>query len=167
MTTTMEFKLEGFKELEQFLKQFPEEMAARVVQRSFYEGARVIRDAAKAEAPILKEKIYYKGTLVVPGALRKSIRIVKPTKIIKAASDVIYTVIAGGRRAPHAWLVENGSSPRTQKSGRKTGVMPQNPFMRRALDTKAGEAIARVKSVCTTLVETVATRLAFSTGMKK
>ncbi len=38
------------------------------------------------------------------------------------------SIYAGGKKAPHAHLVHNGTKPRFKKDGRSTGVMPPQPF---------------------------------------
>ncbi len=160
MTTTTSFQVTGFKELESLLKELPDELAAKVLTKAFQQGAMVVRDAAKANAPVMKQAIVQKGKLIQPGALKRSIRIIKPSRIVKAKTMIINIVRAGGRAAPHAWLVENGSGPRVQKNGRKTGSMPANPFMRRTIDATASAAVENIKNVCTALIDHVSTDLA-------
>ena len=164
---TAEFKLEGFKELDRLLKKLPDEIAAKVLSKAFRAGAVVMRNAARDAAPVAPTVTVRKNKIIRPGTLRKSVRVSRPKKRIRATTDIIVTVKAGGRKAPHAWLVEHGSAPRVQENGRSTGSMPANPFMRRALDANARASIDRIKFIASLLLDTVATRLAFSVGSKK
>jgi hypothetical protein len=38
------------------------------------------------------------------------------------------SIFAGGKKAPHAHLVHNGTAERVRKDGRSTGVAPPQPF---------------------------------------
>ena len=38
------------------------------------------------------------------------------------------SIYAGGKKAPHAHLVHNGTAPRERKDGRSTGIAPPQPF---------------------------------------
>ena len=42
--------------------------------------------------------------------------------------DLRISLFAGGKQAPHAHLVHDGTGPRQQKDGGSTGTMPPNPF---------------------------------------
>lgn len=146
MTTTSSFQLTGFKELEQLLKQLPDEIAAKVLSKAFQQGAVVVRDAAKDNAPVGKT-----------GSLKKSIKIVKPSKKVSPKASLVLIV-----RCKNALshIVEYGTGPRTRESGGSTGSMPAHPFMRPAIDSHAEAAIARIKNVCSALIDHVSVDLA-------
>lgn len=42
--------------------------------------------------------------------------------------DLRISLFAGGKGAPHAHLVHDGTGPRQQKDGSSTGIMPARPF---------------------------------------
>lgn len=146
MTSSTNFELKGFKEFEELLRALPEELAAKTLKTAFFEGAKIVRDAARQNCPVGKAENEASDGKFPLGSVKRSIRIARPTKKQSLRQEMlIYRVLAGGRKAPHAWLLEYGSKERTQKkTGRFTGVMPAHPYMRPAADSKAGSAIGAI-----------------------
>ena len=122
--------LEGFVEFERFLEQLPTATAKTVVRNTLKKAAKPIRDAAEADAP--------RG----PTGNLKGSFIISPKKRGRAR----YRVTGGGLDmyvgsiAPHAHLVEFGTSERVSDSGKSSGRMPENRFFTRAWDRTRKEA---------------------------
>lgn len=130
------FTLHGVRELDRALAELPRSVGKTVLRRAATETLRPVRDAARALAP--------RGAEGKPRgkSVATSIHVRAKLKRSQAAGrqkqgDVEAFV---GSTAPHAHLVEWGSGPRYQKTtGRYTGQMPPQPFMRPAWDQgKAG-----------------------------
>lgn len=90
--TTIQVK--GLSELNAFLQQLPAKIEANVLRGALYAGAKVIRDEAKALAPVasptVKNRRLYKG---YAGALRDSIR--AGAMVDRKAGKVIAYIRAG------------------------------------------------------------------------
>jgi HK97 gp10 family phage protein len=110
-------ELIGDQELFKMLRDLAKCLPNEKVEPLMMEGAKVVAAAAKAKAP------------VVTGNLKKGIK----AKLLKPISGKPRSAAAVSN-APHAYLVEYGSGPRTQKNGRYTGRMPANPYFRPAVD---------------------------------
>ena len=119
----------GLRELQQAMEQIPERMQQNVLRS----GNRAVANA------IVKS---VRNNTNLPATVRKAIR---------AESDPSKRVTKGfmvGLRKPFsplAHLIEFGSAPRRQKTtGRFTGRMPANPFLRPALDELGGGKAAEI-----------------------
>ena len=151
---TSEVQIQGFAELDKFLKQFPAKIEGNIVRASLNAANKVIADEARLRAP------------VDDGDLRKSIRV--SSRIFKRSGDIVSLVRAGNKKAFYAKFIEYGTAryftgkgtgsvkgpyvirPKTKKSlfflGQAVeqvvheGIKPR-PFMRPAFDSKKDEAI--------------------------
>jgi len=135
MAQTVKFNIRGAKEMERVLKKLGPQTAARVGDKSLRAGAKVIVDEAKRLAPVLY------------GDLRKSIA-VGPGK----SSDPGERVVLIGFKRPEsaiAHLVEFG-----------TAHSPAQPFMRPAMDTRAGEALDAMGEIMAKGITAEAAKLA-------
>lgn len=140
----MTIALKGGKELEQFLSAFPAKLQKGAVRAGVTAAAKVLRTEARLQAP--------KDT----GKFAKSIR--SSSSRVNQDGTVSIRVFVD-RKKPHGWLgpmIEYGIAPHdiTIKPGKAgklgdefvsgtishPGVVAQ-PFLRPALDLKAGEAI--------------------------
>jgi HK97 gp10 family phage protein len=160
------FTIKGGAELQRFLDQLPAKLEANVMRSALRQGAKLIADEAKAQAPVAppnsENKRLYGG---YEGALRDSIRVSTGLK----KGKVTASVKAGGKKRKskrgadvfYAHMVEFGTAAHsikpTKKGGKKflsfggifarsvehPGAAPR-PFMRPALDGKAGAAIVAV-----------------------
>ena len=178
MTQSTQFEVTGFKELQDLLTALPDDLAAGVIKKAFYNAAVVVKKAAQENCPVSDTALTYKGKTIPAGGLLKSIRIARPTKKQSLRQDMLlYILKAGGRAAPYAWLVEFGSGARHQNTsgggkkgdhaGRFTGIMPPNPFMRKAIDEKATAAIDAVQQFCHDGITKAAVELAKRLGALK
>lgn len=121
--SSFNFKIEGGKELEAALKRLGPDLERKIAKGAVRAGANVIAKEAR---------------LLVPfddGTLKRSIRVV--TRSRRTGDAVASVVTRAGRRwrargmdAWYAGLIEFGTKHRAA-----------TPFMRPALDSKAGEAI--------------------------
>ncbi len=111
------------------------------VEPVMMEGAKVIRDAVKAKAP-----------LGPTGHLKKAVK----AKQLKQISNYPRSAAAAVDRkvAPHAYIIEYGTKPRHQKSGRYTGSGPARPFFRPAVDANREPVYQRIRDkLLNTIVE--------------
>lgn len=134
--------IRGGRELSAFLSSLPAKLGKNIMRSALRAGAAVIRDEAKANVPVDQ------------GLLKKSVRVSTSGK----GGSLKATVKAGGRKAPHAHLVEYGTrahkiEPKNAealsisgtpfRSVEHPGARPQ-PFMRPALDATAPQAIEAI-----------------------
>lgn len=136
--------LDGGKELEALLKQFPQRIQRDIVNSVASRGAVVLKK-------YIKRNIKANGSIET-GDLYRSVR----TKKIKGQHGKyhIYT----DKSAPHAHLVEWGTGPRKLSEPTPmeiapgewvtvthTGSMPAKPFFRPALDEKQTEVLQEMR----------------------
>lgn len=135
----------GDRQLERALSRLADKSADRVASAAIRGGLRAIVLAAKKDAPV--------GPT---GNLRKSIR----SRFERSRYTGKLSAKAGlnvgkrakledgsriGARAPHAHLVALGTKQRAHKSGKSTGTMPANPFMRLAVASSISAQKALMK----------------------
>lgn len=145
----LEIKIDGMAELEKALGELPVKLERNVMRGALRAGAKVIADEARRKAPR------------DDGDLQKSIRV--SSRVVRGQPTV--TVKAGGAKKGeydvfYAHMVERGTTahfikPKKAKSlffaglAHKVAKHPgakKHPFMRPALDTKAGAALEAVKA---------------------
>lgn len=130
MTLQFDFNIEGVEELERALNELPRSVGRQVLVRTGRKALKPVHRRAKQMAPNQR--------------LKKSIR--TSTKV-SASQQRDVSVRGGvtlfvGSNAPDAHLIEWGTGPRYQKTtGRYTGIMPPDPFMRPAWDTQRDEVL--------------------------
>ena|ERR1035437_2829346 len=152
--------VKGLSDLQSFLDQLAPKIEANVMRGALRAGANVIKDQAKANVPVgapsSENKRIYGG---YAGALRDSIRV---GSRIKGGTVTAY-VKAGGKTKKgadtyYAYMLEfTGAKPHPIKAkpghflllngGHPLKMIPMHPgfrahpFLRPALDAKAGEAV--------------------------
>lgn len=143
--------IKGGKELNALLQQLPVEVETKILRNALGAGANVIRDEARVLVP--KKS----------GALAQAIKSVRGTR--NTEGQVVAKVRLKGRHSFLGLFMEHGVLPhqiwvRAGKDslvingvaiGKKVwhpGIAPR-PFMRPALDTKAGEAVQAVAGYLT------------------
>ena len=163
-------KLAGFAELESKLAQMPAKIAKRATGRAMRGAAKLVSGAIEAHAPRRS------------GGLAGSVKITLRNRNLTGLAEYRDVMTAGGSiaqargalrgarsggdsagtrvlvwvavNAPHAHLVEFGTVERFHKtSGKSTGVMPMQPFIRPAWDATNMAALGLIK---TTLASEVA-----------
>lgn len=134
MADAVEVSIKGFENLAQVLKSFPQTVARRILSRSVYAGATVVRDDARARAAKIKKT----------GKLQKSIKI-KSARSRRGTIEKVFRVYAA---AYYAHMVERGTkahritrvNAKALKIGRNYMVEVDHPgfsgkpFLRPALD---------------------------------
>jgi HK97 gp10 family phage protein len=119
MNVTVE--VQGKEEFAKTLLALAKALPNDKVEPVMLEGAKTVAAAAKAKAP--------QGPT---GNLRKAVK----AKQLKQISNYPRSAAAAVDRkvAPHSYIIEYGTKPRHQKSGRYTGLGPARPFFRPAVD---------------------------------
>lgn len=143
------FQIEGFKELDDMLKQLPKAMGKTVLRNALKKAAIPIRDAAKENVPIGPTG-NLKDSIGISTRLKKSQRRGR----IRSKDRVEVFV---GSSAPHAHLIEFGTVERFRKGARgATGAMPATPFLTQAWDATKQEALQIIqKELLTELLKAV------------
>jgi HK97 gp10 family phage protein len=131
MAINQTIQILGLEELKTNILKVMDNMSAKHVEPSVLASVKIVGDEMKRRAPV--------GPT---GNLRKA----TGAKLMKRRGGTIRSGMAGvlrggGKKGYHAWIVEYGTTERTQKTtGRKTGRMPAHPFLRPAADTKMADA---------------------------
>lgn len=159
MSDTIKFDNIGYKALyENLLKLEKTTTQKRVLQKALVEAAEPMAEKAAAAAPVLE------------GDLQKSIGV--GTKLTdrgrKAAPPlpedkfrVNAYVGSDSRIAPEATLVEYGTKERVQKTtGRETGSVTPQPFMRPAFYAEAKPTLDRLAAIAERLITAAVDRQA-------
>ncbi len=138
-----EIRIKGLEGVQALLDSLPAKIELNIVRGALRAGAKVIEAEAKQLCPV-----------GATGALRDSIHVSMRTKrgVVQA------TIRAGGGKVYYAHMVEHGTAshfikPKNRKSLFVAGLFKEvvdhpgaqkKPFMRPALDGKAGDAIQAV-----------------------
>lgn len=167
--------LSGFAELEAKFKEFPNDIARRAISRAMTKAGNVMAEeqrAYAADAGRLAASIVVKAKTVntagfgeYADALRSGGSYRDAQQALRAArrggaqgqGRVVITI---GSTSPHAHLVEFGTVERFHKSGKSTGVMPMNPFIRPAWDAAAPGLVHQIKGILAEEIERTSARLA-------
>jgi HK97 gp10 family phage protein len=145
-------KLVGARELEANLMALPELLAKRTLARALMKVAQPIADEARTRSPQNFGKNMRK--IVVAATLSRRQR--KGTRKVPG----VRTVYIGVRPSPVAHLIEFGTGPRYHRSGKSTGVMPAQPFLRPAWDNGKFKALEDFGVILGRELEKSAARLA-------
>lgn len=113
----MNIKIEGLTELAGLLEKLKLIPQGEAVRQALLDGAGLITTAARANAPIAAYPTHYRGRMIAPGGLRKSL-MAAPGKSYKNFLQAYAFTLR--RMAPHAHLVEFGTKPHviTPKKGK-------------------------------------------------
>lgn len=135
----------GLKELQAALKELPQRIARNVLRGAVGAGAAVIRNEAKARAPVSTGDA--RAGHPPPGTLRRSIYQKQIRELSSAVKQTFYVGVRKGKHyrnqgkkgnlsqdAYYAKFVEFG-----------TAKMAARPFMRPAFEAKKGEAVQAIK----------------------
>lgn len=156
---TFRMDLHGAKALEAALRQLPKRIGKGAIRRALKKAVQPIADDAQSRAPVgrdreggehLRDKIAV-GTKLSKRQRRSRARGSDPNRV---------DVYVGAQPARHAHLVEFGSGPRRTKSGKSTGVMPAQPFMRPAWDSGKRRALRQFEKLLWREIEKSARNLA-------
>lgn len=134
----------GGRELDAFLQQLPIKAEKNILRAALRAGINEFKKDAQQKVPVDE------------GDLRRSIRVTTRTK----KGTVYASLKAGGRKAPHAHLVEFGTTAHKIMAKKKSALVVNGrlvrevdhpgakaqPFMRPSFDTGASPALAAVGS---------------------
>jgi HK97 gp10 family phage protein len=120
--------LEGWKELQAYLKELPLNIESRFLKKALMQAAVIVETAAKTTTEF-KDKT---------GRLRKSIELEKK----RNKKGVIRMGVKAA--APHAHLVERGFTVKTKKGSRH---IPGRYFMTKALMNNRDRVLEEIKTV--------------------
>lgn len=154
----IDMRLEGFRDMERTLARMKTATAKATVRRAMRRALEPVAEAARATAPVGEDGYndgYLQRSIAVAQHLTK--RQAREARL-REASDVAYMFV--GPSAPHAHLVEFGSGPRFQTSGRFVGSMPANPFMRAAWDGNRAEVLRILSEQMRTEIDKTVARAA-------
>lgn len=98
--------------------------AQKALTKSGIEAVAIIKGDAPREDGELEDSIDWKFGDPPAGYLGAS----DPRKDSAVPDDMRISIYAGGKKAPHAHLVHNGTGERETKDGKSTGIMPPQPF---------------------------------------
>ena len=126
----------GWKELEAALKSLPDGARKSTLEAAGKKALVPVAAAAARLAPRSDEhKPHLADSITVGTQLTKRQR--------RARGKQGEAVVYAGARVPHAHLVEFGTGPRqNKKTGKFSGQMPAQPFMRPAWDSHKGEVLS-------------------------
>lgn len=109
-------EIKGFDDLAAKLRQIPDVMRKRVLRNALAAGARLVRDSAKADAPVLQGSAPYR----TPGTVKNAIS-VRTSKAARKLGDV--GVFVNVRPAKGA-IYRSGKLVRTSQRGAKSKTDP-------------------------------------------
>ena len=101
----VEVKLEGFDQLQKLLREIVPAMRKKVIRNALAAGARIVRDEAKRNVPVLQNQ--FRAPYRSAGTVKKAIR-VRSSKVARRAGDI--GVFVNVKPAPPA---QRGAKSRT------------------------------------------------------
>lgn len=171
------FVIEGFADLEAKLAELPNNIARNATLRALRRAADIMAEEQRRLAPVgptgnLRDSIRvsaksrnltglaeYSAALQGGGSHRDASAALRSARRSgESAGTRIFLLI--GSTAPHSHLVEFGTVERFHKSGKSTGTMPMQPFIRPAFDAKKGVVVAAIKRELTDEIARTSARLA-------
>lgn len=150
--TSVTMTLHGAKELEAALREMPNRIAKGAVRRGIIKLLQQVADDAQGRVPVRSGRLRAR-IAVKPQLSRRQ-------KRGRAKEKGLIEAFVGATPARHAHLVEFGTGPRMQRSGKSTGAMPARPFLRPAWDSARGKMVDDLGQVLWEEIEKAATRLA-------
>lgn len=163
----MIMKISGIEEVNAALAELPQQVSKATVKKALVEAGEPMAEIARGHAARRTGKLARAiGVFKTTAKSQKQSRV----KVTKDVADAYVGV--GYRRgsagyAPHAHLVEYGTGPRFQKSGRFVGQMPAQPFMRPAYDTDKAAFIGRISAAILKQIDRAKARLARKSGARR
>ena len=127
MARGFNIKIEGMEDLAGQLEKLKRTAQGKEVQQALLDGAELIRNAARTNAPTAPYSTYYKGRMIAPGGLKASL-MASPGRKFKNFLQAY--AFALKNRAPHAHLVEFGTKPHAIVAKNKKVMVFGNRFRR-------------------------------------
>lgn len=178
MVTRGSFKLEGFKELDAALAELPASLARGASKRAVAKASRIMADEQQALANAgLKDTITvstkarnltglaeFGAVRGAGGSAREAVQALRAARREGGSAGTRITSRVGST-SPLAHLFEFGTVARTQTTtGRYTGIMPAEPFIRPAFDNRAQESVGAIRTELAAEIEKTRARLAKKTA---
>lgn len=150
----------GLKELDAALAELPDSLARGAARRTMNKGGNVMAAEQKRLAnPAIRDTIgvftkarnltgldEYGAVRAAGGSSRAATQALRAARRGRGSEGTRITT-AVGSSSPLAHLFERGTGPRFQKTtGRYTGLMPAEPFVRPAFDHQVGTVITVIKT---------------------
>lgn len=176
MATRKTVSLTGeWPQLDAKLKEFPNNVARAATRRAMVKAGNQMADEQRAFAAasgrlaatiVVKAKTTntaghaeYSAALRDGGTYRDAQQALRAARR-GGAEGVGRVIVTIGSSSPVAHLVEFGTVERFHESGKSTGVMPMNPFIRPAWDAQAPGVLYTIKTVLAEEIERTAARQA-------
>lgn len=154
------FRLEGIRNLQRTLLALPNEIARKDMQRGMIDALEPMRQRAEDLAPDAEPfGVGLKQHIISSDKLTSSQR--RQKGFDRLAEATVYMGVDGERPgyAPHALLVEFGTSSRFHESGKYVGEMPAQPFIRPAFDAESSNVLRRFGVFLGHYIEAAARRI--------
>lgn len=146
-------RIEGLAQLERALRELPERIAHRALRVSVYAGAKVIRDAARAQAPKAAQSLGHKRPS--PGTLKRSVIMKHIRELSGGGRQTFYVLVRQGRKYRNQGKRGNLSQDAWYWRFVEFGTRKMNarPFLRPALESRRREAVGAIKQRLTQRIE--------------
>lgn len=151
--TTAAVRLQGFDDLAAKLRALTPALRKRVLRNALSAGARVVRDDAKRNAPVLSGAL--KAPYRTPGTVKTAIR-VRTSKVARRSGDVgvfvnVKPARSGQRGAksktdPFYWRFVNFGTVKMRARPFLSNAAQKLPEALRVFQTKVGEWIAKTNA---------------------
>lgn len=148
-------ELTGARELEAALRELPKRIGKAAIRRALKKVAQPIEADAKQRAAQIKHGLGERGVSI---STRVSRRQKRGRRVDK--NTVHLFIGAHSARRGLAHIIEFGTGPRHHKSGKSTGRMPAQPFMRPAWEAHKHQLLPALGRELWTEVDKAAQRLA-------
>jgi HK97 gp10 family phage protein len=152
----------GLKELQDSLKQLPDNIARNVLRGSVNAGASVIANEAKAKAPV------YTGPVSEghppPGTLKRSIVQKQIKELSNLLQQTFFVTVRRGKKYQKQGKGGNLSQDAFYAAWVEWGtakMMPARPFMRPAFESKKEAAVEAIKDYLAKRIPLEAAKLPF------
>lgn len=152
--STFRAELHGARELEAALLALPKRIGKAAIRRALLKAGKPIAEDARTRVAVRTGNLERK--IRISTQLSKRQRRSRARGAVKGQVDVYI----GAGPARHAHLVEFGSAARRHKSGKSSGVMPAQPFLRPAWEAGKRRALDDFAALLWVEIEKAATRLA-------
>jgi HK97 gp10 family phage protein len=153
---TATIKLHGARELKAALEALPKRVGKAVLRRALQKAAAPLEADVKQRASAISKRL---GTDRISISTKLSRRQRRGRKKVGQNGAELFVGAHSSRRG-HAHLIEFGTGPRYQKSGKYTGVMPAMPYFRPAWEANKGQMLSILQKALWQEIEKAAKRLA-------
>lgn len=126
---SINLKMTGFREIEKALAQIPSGTAKGVARRAMKKELKPVADTANAFWPGASDDVFRITSRIARGQLGDS-----HAERGRSVTNMFVGAPGGRFGTPEAHLVEFGTGPRFQKSGRYTGSVAPQPMLQPAWD---------------------------------